>query len=71
MTPTMPFGDVLDAADRLPAEDQQALIEILQRRLLEARRQRLIADVQGANEEFASGKCLTTTPAELMREILG
>jgi hypothetical protein len=67
----MLFGDVLEAADHLSLEEQQELIAILQRRLAEAGRQRLIAEVQEARQQFAAGQCRPVTPDELMREILG
>lgn len=71
MTPVMPFGEVLDAADQLSPEEQQALIAILRRRLAQAGRQLLAAEVQEARQEFAAGHCRPATPDELMREILG
>jgi len=70
MTPVMLFGDVLEAADHLSLEEQQELIAILQRRLAEAGRQRLIAEVQEARQAFAAGQCRPVTAEELMREIL-
>ena len=70
MTQTVPFGDVLEAADQLSLDDQQALIAILRRRLAQAGRLRLVAEVQEARQEFATGKCQPVTPEELMREIL-
>lgn len=69
MTQAMPFGDVLEAADQLSPEDQRALIAILRRRLAQAGRQRLVADVQESSQEFAAGNCRAVTPDELMREI--
>jgi hypothetical protein len=66
----MPFGEVLEAADRLSQDEQEELIAILQRRLVQAARQQLAADVQEARREFAEGRCLPATPDELMREIL-
>ncbi len=71
MTQGMPFGEVLEAANQLSPEDQQALIAILHRRLAQAARQRLAADVQEVRQEFAAGRCRPATPDELMREILG
>ena len=70
MTPVLPFGEVLEAADRLSAEEQEELIAILRRRLVQATRQRLAAEIQEARQEFAEGRCLPTTPDELMREIM-
>ena len=70
MTQGMPFGEVLEAADQLTPEDQEALIAILHRRLAQAGRERLAGDVQEARQEFAAGRCRPATPDELMREIL-
>lgn len=70
MAHTMPFADVLDAADHLSADEQHELIAILNRRLALAGRQQIIADVHEAREELAEGRCLPATPAEIMREIL-
>jgi hypothetical protein len=70
MTPALPFGEVLEAADHLSQEEQEELIAILQRRLAEAARQRLVAEVQEARQDFAQGRCTPTTPADLMRGIL-
>ena len=69
MTQLMAFGEVLEAADQLSPDEQQALVAILQRRLAQAGRQRLAADVQEARQEFAAGRCRPATPVELMREI--
>ena len=50
MTRAMPFGEVLEAADQLSPEDQQVLIAILHRRLTQAGRQRIVAEVQEARK---------------------
>jgi hypothetical protein len=64
-----PFGDVLEAADKLSLEEQEALIEVLHHRLIERRRDELARDIQQANEEFDAGRCRPVTPKELMKEI--
>lgn len=64
------FAEILEAADLLPIEDQESLIEILQNRLRDRRRADLVRDVQEAQQEFAEGKCHAITPEELMKEIL-
>ena len=71
MSPTVPFDEVLESAEQLSPEDQEALIAILHRRLAEAGRLRLAADVREARQEFAAGKCLPATAETIMREILG
>ncbi len=67
---TNSFGDVLDAADHLSTEEQEELIAILHRRLSQSARQRVIADVQEARQEFATGCCSPVTPEEILREIM-
>lgn len=64
------FAEILEAADQLPPEDQENLIEILQKRLRDHRRTSLVKDVQEAQKEFSEGKCRTVTPAQLMEELL-
>ena len=70
MTQVLPFGEVLEAADHLSHDEQEQLIAILHRRLAQAGRQRLVAEVQEARQEFAEGGCSPVTPGELMREIM-
>ena len=64
------FAEILEKADELPLEDQENLICILQNRLRDKRRAERVRDVQDAQQEFASGKCQTVTPEQLMEEIL-
>ncbi len=64
------FAEILEAADQLPLEDQENLIDILQKRLRDRRRAYLVKDVQEAQKEFAEGKCQPVTPEQLMEEIL-
>lgn len=70
MNQVLPFGEVLEAADHLSPDEQEELIAILHRRLVQAARRQLAAEVQEARQEFAEGRCLAATPDELMREIL-
>ena len=70
MTHVLPFGEVLEAADHLSLEEQEELIAILHRRLAQAARERLAAEIQEARQEFAAGRCSRATPDELMREIM-
>ena len=67
MTRVLPFGEVLEAADHLSHDEQEQLIAILHRRLAQAARQRLVAEVQEARQEFAEGRCSPATPGDLMR----
>ena len=64
------FGQILEEADGLPLDDQETLIEVLQRRMRDCRRADLVKDIQEAQAEFQEGSCRPATADELMREIL-
>ena len=64
------FGDVLEAADQLSLDEQETLIDILHRRLVERRRVELAQDIQEARQEFAAGQTKSASPDEIMGEIL-
>jgi hypothetical protein len=67
----MTFADIVDAADRLTADEQLTLLEILRRRLAERDREQLVRDVAEAREEFAKGATRPTTVKQLMDEVGG
>jgi hypothetical protein len=64
------FGEVLEAVDKLPLGDQEALLEVLHRRIIERRREELAKDIDQAQQEFQAGQCRPITPSELMHEIV-
>jgi hypothetical protein len=70
MQSALRFDELLEAVDKLPLEDQETLLAILERRRLARRRAELAADVREAREEFETGKATAKTPAELMQEIM-
>jgi 16S rRNA C1402 N4-methylase RsmH len=70
MPHVLPFSEVLEAADHLSHYEQQELVAILNRRLAQALRQRVAAEIQESRHEFAEGRCAPASPDELMREIL-
>ncbi|HEY2761337.1 MAG TPA: hypothetical protein VGI75_11350 [Pirellulales bacterium] len=63
------FSDVVDAADRLSRDEKVALIEILNRRLSDEGRRRVIEDAHQAGKDYEAGLCKEVTVEELMREI--
>ena len=64
------FEKVLDSADRLSLEEQEELVQILQKRIIEFRRDELSKEIKAADREFKRGKIQKATPDELMKEIL-
>lgn len=70
MEKTLSFGEVLDTVEQLSLEDQEALTDIIRRRITEQRRAELAKDIQEAQEEFEAGNAHPVTPDELIAEIL-
>jgi len=70
MEKTLFFGEVLDTVEQLSLEDQEALTDIIRRRIIEQRRAELAKDIQEAQEEFKAGSARPVTPDELIAEIL-
>jgi len=70
MENVMPFGEVLEAVGKLSLEEQETLLDVLHRRIIEHRREELAGDIRQAQQEFQEGHCRPVTPAELMKEIL-
>lgn len=68
MIETNPFSDVLDAAERLNAEEQTELVAVLSKRLAERGRKRVVESVAEARREFAAGHCRPVSTAELVQE---
>jgi hypothetical protein len=64
------FGDVLETIDQLPLEDQQALAEVLQRRIIERRREEILSEILSARNEYKNGFCKPIDVDDLMTEIL-
>jgi len=64
------FGEVLEAADELPLDEQETLAEILHRRVVERRRKDLARDVLQARQEFERGDCWPVSSDDLMSGIL-
>jgi hypothetical protein len=62
------FDDVLDAAEQLDADGQAELVAILRRRLAERGRERVVATVSQARQEFAAGQCHVMSAADIVRE---
>jgi len=64
------FGQVLEDAGRLSLEEQETLIQVIQRRLIDQRRKEIIQEMREAEREFEEGKATPVTAEALMKEIL-
>jgi hypothetical protein len=64
------FHVVVDAADRLTAEEQETLVTVLNRRLADRRRAELVRDIREGQKEFERGALRPSTPEKIVKEIL-
>lgn len=69
MEQTIPFGEVLEAIDKLSLEEQETLLDILHRRLAEQCRKIVATEIQESRKEFAEGRCQSATAEEIMKDI--
>ncbi|MGH2415237.1 MAG: hypothetical protein ACRDEA_16400 [Microcystaceae cyanobacterium] len=60
---------VLDEAMDLPLEQQEMLIQILQRRMIERRRDEIATDAAASLAEFRAGKLKAQTANEAIAEL--
>ena len=63
------FAQVLDSADELGVEEQESLVDVLQRRLADRRREALLEAVKSARQEFEEGRCRPATPKQIVKRI--
>lgn len=70
MAAAVTFNEILSAVEELSLEEQDTLIVILSRRLVERRRRQLIGDIREARAEYDAGLAVPTSPNEIMQEIL-
>jgi len=63
------LNEVLESIDKLPLDDQEVVLELVHKRLIQLRRKALKKEIQQARKEFRDGKCKIVTPSELMKEI--
>ena len=70
MPDSMLFNEILEAANNLPVDDQETLINILNRRIHVIRSAEILKDVKSAQKEYSGKKCTPTTPDALIEEML-
>ncbi|MBN1866864.1 hypothetical protein JW916_06195 [Candidatus Sumerlaeota bacterium] len=63
------FDELLEAVEHLPPEAQEDLVSLIQRRLAEQGRRRIVGEVRQARSEFESGAARPASVDDLVREI--
>jgi hypothetical protein len=67
---TTPIQQVLDEIEKLEADDQHAVIEIVRRRLIERRRVEIVQNARETVKAFREGKTHSGTVDDLRRDLL-
>lgn len=65
------FQEALDVIESLPEYQQEDIINIVHKRLLEKRRESLAENIREAREEYAKGKIKRGSAEDIMKEITG
>ena len=63
------FQEALDIVESLPDYQQEDLIEIIRRRLIERKRDSIAENIKQAREEYARGEVKRGTVEDLMKEL--
>jgi hypothetical protein len=66
---TVKFQDALDIVESLPEEQQETLIDIIRRRLIEHRKDVLAEHIKEAREEYRRGEVRHGAVNDLMKEL--
>jgi hypothetical protein len=70
LTISTPFQQALDVVERLPLEDQETLVDIIRRRLIEQRRAEIARNAQATRQAFQEGRASYGTVDDLRRDLL-
>jgi hypothetical protein len=63
------FQKALEIVESLPEEQRESLMDIVRRRLIEERRDRLAQSIKEAREEYKRGKIRKGTVDDLLNEL--
>jgi hypothetical protein len=66
---TITFQEAIDILESLPEYQQEDIINILQRRMIERRRESLVKNIRKAKEEYSRGEVKTGSVDDLMADI--
>ena len=63
------FAEVLETIEKFTVDEKETLVDILQHRISEYRRNQLLKDVETAEQEFEQGLCKPMSVDEFMKEV--
>ncbi len=63
------FQELLESVESLPLDDQQMLLDIINMRIIEKRRDELVADMEESLEAYRKGEARIGTVDDLLRDL--
>lgn len=64
------FAEVLETIETFSIDEKETLVDILQHRLAEYRRNQLLKDIKSSEKEFEKGLCKPMNIDEFMKEVM-
>jgi hypothetical protein len=64
------FYEIVEASSNLTLDEQESFVILLQKRIAEEKRKRIIKEVMESRKEFESGNKHTSSINDIMKEIL-
>ena len=69
MTQTSNFERVLDSVEALSVDEQEALIQLVHRRLIERRREEIAANIAQSRADYQAGTVFRGTVDQVINEL--
>ncbi len=66
---TSEFQKVLETVEALPLEEQEILIDIIEKRISQKKRAKLVQEVREAQQDYAEGRVQRGSVADLIAEL--
>jgi len=63
------FQELIESVEALPLDDQQILMDIINRRIIEQRREELVADMEESLEDYRKGEVRIGTVDDLLSDL--
>ncbi|MCX6669058.1 MAG: hypothetical protein NTV25_04525 [Methanothrix sp.] len=63
------FQELIESVEALPIEDREMLVEIINKRIIEQRRERLVADMEESLEAYKRGDVHMGTADDLLKDL--
>jgi hypothetical protein len=63
------FQELIESVEALPIEDREILMEIVNKRIIEQRREELVADMEASLEAYKRGDVRSGTVDNLLKDL--